>query len=178
VRPATSRDIPALTALIDASVRGLSTGYYGAEQIDASLRHMFGVDSQLIGDGTYYVIEDAAAIVAGGGWSARRTLFGGDQFKEGEDTHLDPATDAARIRAFFVHPSQARRGLGRRLFTRCAAEAWAAGFRRLELVATLPGVPLYEALGFTAVRPIIVLLPGGVEIETVLMGRPLSRGES
>ena len=88
---------------------------------------MFGVDSQLIDDATYYVIEQGTEIVAGGGWSGRRTLFGGDQFKAGEDTRLDPATEAARIRAFFVHPSQARRGMGRRLFQRCAAAALAAG---------------------------------------------------
>jgi GNAT superfamily N-acetyltransferase len=119
------------------------------------------------------VIEDGGAIVAGGGWSGRRTLFGGDRFKAGEDARLDPATEAARIRAFFVHPSQARRGLGRRLFERCAAAAHAAGYRRLELVATLPGVPLYRALGFTAVEALVVELPDGIEMETVLMRRAL-----
>ena len=119
------------------------------------------------------MIEEGREIVASGGWSGRRTLFGGDQFKAGEDTRLDPATQAARIRAFFVHPAKARRGLGRRLFRRCAAAAYAAGYRRLELVATLPGVPLYRALGFTAMEPFVVPLPGGIEMEAVLMSRPL-----
>lgn len=177
MRLATPADVPALTSLIDASVRGLSEGYYRDDQVDASLRHMFGVDSQLIDDATYYVIEEEGEIVAGGGWSGRRTLFGGDRFKAGEDSRLDPATEAARIRAFFVHPSQARRGLGRRLFHRCASAAWGAGYRRLELVATLPGVPLYRALGFTAVRPVVVPLPGGLEMETLLMSRPLDEPE-
>lgn len=178
MRLATPADVAALASLIDASVRGLSEGYYRDDQVDSSLRHLFGVDSQLIDDGTYYVIEDGGAIVAGGGWSGRRTLFGGDRFKAGEDARLDPATDAARIRAFFVHPSHARRGLGRRLFQRCASAAWGAGYRRLELVATLPGVPLYRALGFTAVEPLVVRLADGIEMEAVLMRRGLDAPEA
>ena len=158
-------------------MRGLSPGYYDSAQVDASLRHLFGVDTQLLRDASYYVIEDDGSLVAGGGWSARRTLYGGDQFKAAADPALDPALEPARIRAFFVHPTQARRGLGRALFRRCAAAAFAAGFRRLELVATLPGAPLYRALGFTAVEPVIVRLPDGVEIACSRMSRPLGEAD-
>jgi len=173
LRVATLDDIPAISALIDASVRGLSDGHYDRDQVAASLRHLFGVDTQLIRDGTYFLIEDDGALIASGGWSARRTLYGGDQFKAAADPPLDPATDAARIRAFFVHPGFARRGLGRMLFARCAGAAFAAGFRRLELVATRPGEPLYRALGFTAVESVVAQLPGGVEIPCTLMTRQL-----
>src|SRR5919199_2074615 len=119
LRPATPADVPALHALIAASVRGLSASFYTAAQIESALEHMFGVDSQLIADGTYYVVEAGATLVAAGGWSARRTLFGGDQWKGVEDPRLDPNTEPARIRAFFVHPAWARRGLARRLFAAC-----------------------------------------------------------
>lgn len=175
LRLAAFGDIPAISALIDASVRGLSDGYYDSAQVAASLRHLFGVDTQLIRDGTYFVVEEDGAIVASGGWSARRTLYGGDQFKAETDPPLDPATEAARIRAFFVHPAFARRGLGRALFSRCASAAFAAGFRRLELVATLPGEPLYRALGFTAVEPVVARLPDGVDIPCTRMTRELDQ---
>jgi GNAT superfamily N-acetyltransferase len=173
LRAATPDDIPALRALIDASVRGLGTGFYTPEQIDASLRHMFGVDTQLIADGTYYVIEAEGTIVAAGGWSGRRTLFGGDQMKTEEDARLDPATEPARIRAFYVHPGWARRGLARRLFTHCRDAAAAAGFRTLELMATLPGVPFYTTLGFVARERVNVPLPDGVLLPCVRMARPV-----
>lgn len=176
-RLAAVADIPAISALIDASVRGLSDGYYDGEQVAASIRHLFGVDTQLIRDATYFVIEDDGAIVASGGWSARRTLYGGDQFKAAADPPLDPASEAARIRAFFVHPAFARRGLGRMLFTRCAGAALAAGFRRLELVATRPGEPLYRALGFTALEPVVARLPDGVEIPCTRMTRELDQAD-
>src|SRR5919199_1811134 len=130
LRPATPADVPALRALITDSVRGLSASFYTAAQIESALEHMFGVDSQLIADGTYYVLEAGSTLVAAGGWSARRTLYGGDQWKEAEDPRLDPRAEPARIRAFFVHPVWARQGLARRLFAECAAAAWKAGFRR------------------------------------------------
>ena len=171
LRLAAVDDIPAISALIDASVRGLSDGYYDGEQVAASLRHLFGVDTQLIRDGSYFVIEEDGALVASGGWSARRTLYGGDQFKAAADPLLDPATEPARIRAFFVHPAFARRGLGRMLFSRCAGAAFAAGFRRFELVATRPGEPLYRALGFTALEPVIARLPDGVHADDTPVGR-------
>ncbi|HXN83270.1 MAG TPA: GNAT family N-acetyltransferase [Myxococcales bacterium] len=168
-RLATLEDLPAIRALIPLSVRALSTGHYSPGQIDASLRHVFGADTQLVRDGTYYVIEDDDGLLACGGWSRRRTLYGGDQLKQTEDPVLDPATEAARIRAFFVHPRAARRGLGRRLLETCTAAARAAGFGALELGATLPGVALYQAFGFAAVEQIEQPMPGGLALPIVRM---------
>ena len=177
LRLATAADVPALRALIDASVRALSVGYYTPAQIDSALRYGIGLDSQLIADGTYYLIEEGGVPVASGGWSDRRLLYGGDQLRTGEDPRLDPATDAARIRAFFVHPAWTRRGLARRLFDECVAAARAAGFRELELAATLPGVPLYRALGFTPREPIRHTLPDGAIFEGLRMTRPVDPAE-
>jgi GNAT superfamily N-acetyltransferase len=174
LRLATPADVPALRVLIEASVRGLSMGYYTAPQVESALRHVFGPDTQLIADRTYYVLAQAAGeLVAAGGWGRRRTLHGGDQHKAADDPLLDPAADPARIRAFFVHPAWARRGLARRLFDRCAADAAAAGFRSLELMATLPGEPLYRALGFAARERSVETLPDGEELGIVRMTRPL-----
>ena len=173
LRVATSHDVPALHAVIDASVRGLSTGHYTSAQIESALRHVFGVDTQLVRDGTFYVVETDGQAVAGGGWSGRRTLYGGDQHKDADDPLLDPATEPARIRAFFVHPSHARRGLGRLLFDACHAAARGAGFGALELVATLPGQPLYATLGFTAVERVDVALPDGLQLPCVRMRRAI-----
>lgn len=165
LRLATRADIPALQWLIAASARGLSRGYYTPAQIDAAITHVFGVDTQLIADGTYFVIDAADATpAAAGGWSARRTLFGGDQMKADTDPRLDPATEPARIRAFFVHPQWARRGLARQLYAACAQAAWDAGFRAFELMATKPGEPLYAALGFTVIEEVTMALPGGVVV--------------
>src|SRR5688572_9664435 len=158
LRVATPADIVAIQALIASSVRALSAGIYSPAQIESAITHIFGVDSQLITDETYYVIVSGARIVAAGGWSARQTLYGGDQVKTGTDLTIDPATNPARIRAFFVHPDWARRGLARRIFAACEQAARARGFRRIELVATLPGVPLYRALGFMDVEPVDVPL--------------------
>jgi GNAT superfamily N-acetyltransferase len=172
-RVATVNDVPALRTLIDTSARALSTGFYSPEQIDALVAHVFGVDTQLITDGTYFLIETADRPVAAGGWSARRTLYGGDQMKGGADPRLDPRVDAARIRAFFVHPQSARQGLARRLYAACAAAAWDAGFRQLELMATMPGEPLYTALGFAVVERVVVTLPGGVSAPFARMNRTI-----
>jgi len=172
LRPATLGDLPALRRLIDASVRGLNHDLYTAAQLDAALVHVFGPDTALIDDGTYFVAEAAGAIVAAGGWGRRRTLFGGDQMKSAAGAApLDPATEPARIRAFYVHPDFARRGLARALFEACRAAARAAGFRRLALAATLPGVPLYRALGFVEVGREEVPLPGDVRFPVVHMER-------
>jgi GNAT superfamily N-acetyltransferase len=173
VRVATDADVPALRMLIAASVRGLSVGYYTREQAESALVHVFGPDTQLISDGTYYVVEAGAELVAAGGWSRRRTLYGGDQTKSGADPALDPSAEPARIRAFFVHPAWARRGLGRLLFEHCLSAARAAGFRELTLVATLPGVPLYQALGFVAQESFAVPMPDGVELPVVRMIREI-----
>ncbi|HLB10882.1 MAG TPA: GNAT family N-acetyltransferase [Gemmatimonadaceae bacterium] len=171
VRVATMADLPVLQTLIATSVRSLSTDFYTPAQIEAAIAEVFGVDTQLIADRTYYVIVDACVPVAAGGWSARRTLYGGDQMKGAEDPRLDPGTEAARIRAFFVHPARARRGLAKRLYGECARAAYAAGFRRFELMATLPGEPLYAALGFSPVERIVRPLAAGVELPLVRMAR-------
>jgi GNAT superfamily N-acetyltransferase len=173
VRLATMADVPELQKLIEQSARGLSAGYYTAAQIESTLRYVFGADTRLIADGTYYVIEAEGRIVACGGWSRRQTLFGGDQMKQGEDPLLAPASDAARIRAFFVHPEWARRGLGRLLIERSIEAARAAGFARMELIATLPGEPLYRAAGFAETERFSLSLPDGVEVPVVRMSRAI-----
>jgi GNAT superfamily N-acetyltransferase len=156
--------VPALQDLIVRSARALSALYYTPVQTEAAIRYVFGVDSQLIADGTYFLIEDEGQVVACGGWSKRRTLFGGDQAKTGPDPLLDPAAESARIRAFFVDPRMARRGLGRRLIAECLTGARAAGFKSLELVATLPGEPLYLASGFAVTERFELALPQGVRV--------------
>jgi N-acetylglutamate synthase-like GNAT family acetyltransferase len=173
LRRAQTPDVPALEALIASSGRELSAGYYTATQANAITRHVFGVDSQLIADQTYFVIEEDGRIVACGGWSRRRTLFGGDQTKGRTDPLLDPATEPARVRAFFVDPALARRGLGRRLMDECLREATAAGFRALELVSTLPGEPLYLSSGFSVVERFHLELPGNVRVPVSRMRRTL-----
>lgn len=173
LRNATREDVASVHALIDASVRGLNHGRYSPEEVEASLVHVFGVDTQLIDDGTYFVIERGGELAAAGGWSKRKTLFGGDQFKAQADPLLDPREDAARIRAFFVHPAHARRGLARSLFERCRDDARAEGFGRLALAATLPGVPLYETLGFVAHHEIPVPMPGGLTLTCIHMERAI-----
>ena len=174
LRLATADDVPALQVVIDASVRGLAPGYYDQAQIDAGMRYIFGVDTQLIADGTYYTVTHAGVPVACGGWSGRRTLYGGDQHKHGPDPRLDPASEPARIRAFFVHPAHARRGLGRRLYDACAEAAMAAGFSRLELLATLSGVPLYHALGFASNEEVVVTTANGVALRGLRMSRAIT----
>ena len=159
--------------LIPLSARGLSRGYYSGEQTESAIRYVFGPDSRLIADGTYFAADEDGGLVGCGGWSRRRTLFGGDQMKGGEDPLLDPATEAARIRAFFVHPAFARRGVGSAILGACMDAARAAGFRRMELASTLPGVPLYEAFGFEKREPIEVPMPDGVVLPVIRMERAI-----
>ncbi len=173
LRLATAGDIPAIRALIDASVRGLSKGIYTDAEIDESLVSVFGVDSQLLADGTYFVIECEGEIAASGGWSRRSTLYGGDQVKKAVDPLLDPAVDAARIRAFYVSPKFARRGFARMLYTACETAAVEAGFHRFQLGATLPGVPLYEALGFHALERADFPMRFGLTLGIVRMERDI-----
>jgi GNAT superfamily N-acetyltransferase len=167
-------DIESLRPLIRQSVLGLSGADYSPEQLESALRHLFGVDTRLIEDGTYYVVEAEDRTVACGGWSRRRTLFGGDQYSNRSDDRLDPGTEAARIRAFFVHPDWARRGIGRWILQECERTARAEGFRRLELMATLPGIPFYERDGFTILERTEVQLPDGVSLPLARMSRDLS----
>ena len=179
IRPARPDDVPALRELIPLSVRALSAGHYTARQIESALAHVFGVDSQLITDGTYFVAEADGRLVGCGGWSRRRTLFGGDHTKtSGADALLDPAAEPARIRAFFVHPEWARRGIGRRLLHVCEAEARRAGFTRMELGATLPGEPLYAALGFVVAERLEVALADGLTFTVVRMTKDLEGAEN
>lgn len=172
-RAARLDEVAGLNALIDQSVRQLSAGYYSPAQVDSALRYVFGVDTQLVRDGTYYVAELDGQVVGCGGWSRRATLYGGDQRKASADPLLDPSRDAARIRAFFVHPAWARRGVGRALLAVCEAAARQAGFRHLELAATLPGEPLYAALGYAAGERLAAPLPDGQTLPIVHMHKQL-----
>jgi GNAT superfamily N-acetyltransferase len=173
LRLATANDIPQLAALIEHSARTLSVGFYDAQQTEAVVRHVFGVDTQLIVDRTYFVIEQDNTIAACGGWSRRSTLFGGDQYKAEADALLDPAHDAARIRAFFVHPNFARRGLGRMLLDASMTAARHEVFTSLELVATLPGEPLYRAYGFTVIEPIDLSFGPTLRVPVLRMRRTI-----
>ncbi len=149
LRQATPSDIPALESLIPLSARSLQTGQYSAQQIDAALGPVFGVDAQLISDGTYFAVEHSGQIIASGGWSRRRAVFGGDRSRAGEHSLMDPSRDPARIRAFFVHPDYARQGIGRSLLLASEEAIRAAGFQAVVLVATLTGEPLYAAHGYS-----------------------------
>jgi len=175
LRKAGSPDIPALELLIDESVRTLQAADYTAEQIAGALGTVFGVDTQLIRDGTYFVAEDGSQIVACGGWSRRKTPFGSDHGPEKDDSLLDPVTEAARIRAFFVRPGWARRGIGSRILRACEEDAAAHGFRRLELVATLTGEPLYRVHGFEAQERLSLALPNGANLPVVRMVKGMDR---
>ncbi len=176
IRLAEARDIPSLRGLIEASVRGLQAEDYSAAQLEGALRTVYGVDTQLISDGTYFVAEEsgapgAALVVGCGGWSRRKTLYGGDQFAGREDSLLDPAKDAAKIRAFFVHPARARRGIGAMILEACEKAAVGAGFRRLEMGATLTGVPFYRAKGYVELDATEVPLGDGLTLPIIRMGK-------
>jgi GNAT superfamily N-acetyltransferase len=177
LRLATGGDIPALHALIELSVRELQAGDYTAEQIEGALGTVLGLDTTLISDGTYYVleaeVEGGGAVIAGcGGWSKRRTLFGSDHGPGRQDDWLDPRVDAAKIRAFFIHPSWARRGLGTRMLEACENAAEEAGFLRFELGATLTGVRLFQMRGYTAGERIEVPLQNGASLPVIRMFKP------
>jgi GNAT superfamily N-acetyltransferase len=199
LRTATAADLAAIGTLIAASVRGLQHEYSEGQR-EQALASVFTPDTQLIADGTYFVIEtaegsvietaegsvietaegsvieaDIGALAACGGWSWRKTLYGGDRHHAARDSGaLDPATDAAKIRAFFVHPAWSRRGLGTRLLQACEQAAWNAGFRRCEMGATLSGVPLYERHGYRRLAEILVDLPGGERLPVVRMEKMLT----
>lgn len=176
IREATPGDIPALNALIEASVRGLQQNDYSAAQIEGALGHTLGLDTQLIRDRTYFVVEDSAAqLIACGGWSRRRTLFGSDQGPCREAVLLDPAIDAARIRAIFVHPAAARQGLGTLLLHHCESAAAGEGFTRFEMGSTFTGVPLYTLRGYQPVERVEVPLPNGETLPILRMTKTLAR---
>lgn len=179
LRRAGPEDATALGELIRLSVHGLQSSHYSVAQREAALGPVFGVDHQLIADGTYFVAVAGAKLVAAGGWSRRAARFGGSAGRpdSGPAEWLDPGSAAARIRAFFVHPDWARRGLGRALLARCESEIQAAGFRSAEIVATLAGEPLYAAGGYRVTARTTIALPDGLALPVVHMmsdwsGRP------
>jgi len=184
LRLAVPEDVPVLRELIDASVRGLQKQDYTPAQIEGALKTVFGVDSQLIADGTYIVAQaepnaiertramnapSGSMIVGCGGWSKRKTLYGSDHWTGREDALLDPLRDAAKIRAFFIHPDWARRGVGSMLLRACEAAARSAGFTRYEMGATLTGAKLFGAKGYAAVRPILIPLVNGESLPVIHM---------
>jgi GNAT superfamily N-acetyltransferase len=175
LRPAILTDVPAIEALISASARALCSADYPPAVVEAALGTAWGCDTELIRDGTYFVAEVERRFAACGGWGKRKTLFGGDRRQGRQSELLDPATDAARIRAFFVHPDFDRKGLARALLARCEAAAAAAGFRATELMATLTGVPFYRAHGYVGGERVEFPLPGGVRIAFVPMRKTLGR---
>ena len=142
--------------------------------MEAALGPVFGVDRQLIRDGTYFAVEDADRIVGCGGWSKRKTLYGGDRDRTGEDAELNPQIDPARIRAFFVHPDWARRGIGRAILQHCEAAAIKAGFRQAELVATLTGELLYARFGYAVVERYEAPMTDSLSLPVVRMAKRLT----
>jgi len=173
LRKATLADIPALQELIARSARGLSTEEYRPEQIEGALQGAFGVDSQLLADETYFVVEDLGRIVACGGWSFRSTLFGGDARAGRDSSILDPGLKPAKIRAFFVDPGHARRGLGSLLLDHCENQARARGYAGVELMATLPGAKLYAARGYVAGPMVNFDVGSGESIQFIPMHKAL-----
>jgi GNAT superfamily N-acetyltransferase len=178
LRLATREDIPVLRELIEKSVRVLQREDYSAEQLEAALGTAYGVDTQLIADETYYVVEANAGsggkmIAACGGWSMRKTLYGSDHGPYRDSELLDPARDAAKIRAFFVHPDWTRRGLASLILKTCEDAAFARGFRRFEMGATLTGVPMYAARGYVKNETIEVPLPNGLSLTVVRMAKSI-----
>jgi GNAT superfamily N-acetyltransferase len=176
IRKATAADVPRLREVIEASVRDLQAADYSPAQIEGALQSVYGVDSQLIADGTYLVAEmfdsqNKPEIVACGGWSKRKTLYGGDQYAAREDSLLDPKQDAAKIRAFFVHPKCARRGIGSLILEACENAALEAGFTRLEMGATLSGVAFYKAKGYATLENLEAPLGNGEVLPIVRMAK-------
>jgi GNAT superfamily N-acetyltransferase len=175
-RLATPADIPRIAPLIEASVRGLGPQAYSQSQIDHALGTWLGLDTQLVLDGTYFVAEipgEPPVLAACGGWSRRRTPFGSDHRPGRDDALLDPQTDAAKIRAFFVHPAWARHGIGTRILNLCEQAARAEGFSRAEMGATLTGVPFYRRHGYAELEPMDLPLANGDVLPIVKMAKPL-----
>ena len=173
IRKASLADREAIQRLIAESARGLSREHYNDTQIEAAIATVFGIDTTLVDDGTYFVVESAGELIGCGGWSRRRTLFGGDQYVARDTSYLDPAFEPAKIRAFFIHPGHARKGVGRALLDRCESEAAAHGFRVLELMSTLPGVKFYESCGYVKRGDFDLDMVADVKLELVPMRKEL-----
>ena len=173
IRPATRADITILEALVERSIRGLAGGHYDPHQIDDSLRYLYGIDTQLVDDGSYMVVERDGEVVACGGWSWRRTPFGSDRAQDVRDAaHRAPRRDAAVIRAFYVDPHLTRQGIGRMVLDACEQAARAEGFDRYELTSTAMGVAFYAACGYREIGPVDITLPDGVVLPHVQMIKP------
>jgi len=174
LRKATVADLAEISLLITDSVRGLGKGYYDDRQIELSIKSVFGVDRELIEDGTYFVAEIEGRIVGCGGWSKRKTLYGASVYGKSRDSALlDPETDPAKIRAFFIHPDAARKGIGRAILNVCEDEARRLGFRSAEMMSTLPGVPLYAACGYAGNERFEIPVGEGVTIGCIKMSKEL-----
>lgn len=175
IRKARRSDQPAIEKLIKESVRGLSRGDYDAEQIELSIQTVFGVDTELIADETYFIVETKTGEIAGcGGWSKRKTLYGASRYAESRDSELlDPETDAAKIRAFFIHPRFARKGIGSLILETCERAAKQHGFKSAEMMATLPGVKLYAARGYSGDEEVKVPVGENIDIICVKMRKNL-----
>ena len=173
IRKATLADRAAIQQLIAESARGLSRNDYSEQQIEGAIKTVFGVDTNLILDGTYFVADNGGELIGCGGWSKRRTLFGGDQYESRDVGELDPTTEAAKIRAFFIHPAHARKGIARAILNVCEAEAKAAGFQTLELMSTLPGIKLYQACGYRGSERVELDVGDGVTIGLAPMRKEL-----
>jgi GNAT superfamily N-acetyltransferase len=171
-RLATEQDLPALRALMDAAIGTLQSGFLTPAQITAS-RHIMGLDTQLIADGTYYLATRDGALAGCGGWSRRNTLYGGDHSPGRDAALLDPARDAARIRAMYTSPAHARRGIGRLILSVCEQAAASEGFTRVELAGTLSGEPLYVQAGYHPIRR-FEDARGGTPVPLILMGKTLN----
>lgn len=174
IRKAILADRSDIESLIEHSARGLSQHDYSEEQIEAAIDTVFGVDTDLILDGTYFVAEAAGSLVGCGGWSKRRNLFGGDRFQNREAGELDPTREPAKIRAFFVHPDWARKGIAKSILSLCESEARAYGFRSAELMATLPGVRLYAACGYERGEPVMHVMESGIKLPLMPMRKALA----
>ena len=170
-RQAVPDDVPALTALMEAAISELQRGYLDDEQIESS-RAIMGIDTDLIEDGTYFVVEIGGEIAGCGGWSRRATLYGGNQTPGRDSQLLDPRVDPARVRAMYTHPAFVRRGVGRLILSLCEEAAAAEGFTRLELMATLSGEPLYTVYGFQPCER-VVDSTGGAPVPLVRMEKPV-----
>ncbi len=169
IRRAVMEDRESIKRLIAESARLLSREHYNDTQIETAIATVFGVDTDLIEDGTYFVAESEGMLVGCGGWSKRKTLFGGDQFSSRDASYLDPASEPAKIRAFFIHPDHARKGIARAILSKCESEARDQGFRTLELMATLPGIEFYKSVGFVQTGNLDLELKDGVKLELVPM---------
>jgi GNAT superfamily N-acetyltransferase len=174
-RLATPADLPVLEPLIDAAITELLTPWLDADQI-ASSRAIMGLDTQLIDDGTYLVVEEDGVMAGCGGWSRRATLYGGDHATGRDPAPLDAGRDPARVRAMYTHPDFARRGVARMILSLCERAAAEAGFRRLELMATMAGLPLYAGYGFRAVET-VTDTSTGVPIPLVRMAWSIGRAD-